>query len=362
MIPAPFYTGVFYNLLLLVVIFVFIRTVFHSIQPITIHYPNYLNAFLFFLFIAFYMGLRPVEYGYLGDTFTYGEYYSGYEMGEEVPDDADWLFHHLMKWCSYFMGIHLFFLLIALIYVGCILQTCKRLFPNNVLFSFLVCVTAFSFLGYGINGIRSGVASSVLLLALTYYPDKIKLLVGSLIAIGLHGSMILPVLSGLFALCFSRVRWYYCVWLGCLVFSLFVSSYFMDYLITLNFIDSRLAGYANKTSDADLFSSTGFRWDFLLYSLPPILLGYYVVIVRKFTDRMYIYLLNIYLLSNAFWLLVIEIAYSNRFAYLSWFMYPVLLIYPFLKFQLWRQQYGKAALCLMLHYGFTYFMWFIGKL
>lgn len=361
MIPAPLYTGVYYNLLLIPVIFVFIRTVLRSLQPITVHYSNYPSAFFLFLFVAFYMGFRPIEYGYLGDTLTYSEYYTGYETGQEIVGNTDWLFHQLMKWCSYFMSVHLFFLLVALVYIGCILKACKRLFPDNILLSFLVCLTALSFWSYGVNGIRNGVASSILLLTLTYYPNKIKLLTGSLIAVSLHASMSLPVLSGLLVLFFPRVKLYFGVWLACLTFSLFVSSYFMDYLVTLNVIDDRFAGYATNTNDIDLFSSTGFRWDFLLYSLPPIVLGYYVVIRRKFSDQMYNYLLNIYLLSNAFWVLVIEVAYSNRFAYLSWFMYPVLLIYPFLKFQLWRQQYGKAALCLMLNFGFTYFMWLIGK-
>lgn len=361
MIPAFYYTGVFYNMLLLLVIFCFVRTVINSLKPITVYFRNYQGAFILFLVITCCIGFRPIEYGVLGDTFTYAEYYADYERGAEIPAGADWLFHHLMKWCSHFMGIHLFFFLVGLVYVGCIFKTCERLFPTNIYLSFLVCVTAFSFLGYGINGIRNGIATSVMLLAMTYYPGKVKLGIGGVIAVALHGSMILPVFSCMLALLYPRTRFYYWIWLGCVGFSLFAGKYFTDYLVTLNFIDNRLSGYINNT-DLDAFSSIGFRWDFLLYSLPPLLIGYYVVIIRGFQDKMYLLLLNTYLLSNAFWVLVIQVAYSNRFAYLSWFIYPVLLIYPFLKLQLWRQQYGKTALCLLLQFGFTYFMWMIGKL
>ena len=362
MISASLYTGVFYNVLLIVVIFVFIQAILYRNRPIADFSHNYLSAWGLFLAVIIYIGFRPIEYGHLGDTFTYNEYYAGYERGQEIPENADWLFHHLMKCCSSFVGVHYFFLLIAIIYVGCILKTCERLFFNNIFLSFLVCLTAFSFWGYGINGIRNGAASSVMLLTMTYYPNRIKLIIGGIISVGLHGSMVLPLFACILAMFCHRSKIYYWIWLGALLFSLLTGKYLMDYLMGVSFIDSRLSSYINNVSDTDLFSHTGFRWDFLLYSLPPILMGYYVVIKKKIDDRLYSFFLNVYLLSNAFWLLVIQIPYSNRFAYLSWFMYPVLLIYPFLRIQLWRQQYVKVAICLLCQFVFTYFMWIIGKL
>ena len=39
----------------------------------------------------------------------------------------------------------------------------------------------------------------------------------------------------------------------------------------------------------------------------------------------------IYLTANAFWILVIRSSFSNRFAYLSWFLMAIIIFYPFFK-------------------------------
>ena len=89
----------------------------------------------------------------------------------------------------------------------------------------------------------------------------------------------------------------------------------------------------------------------------PILLGYYVVIKRGISDKVYLILLNTYTISNAFWVMIIRANFSNRFAYLSWFMLPIVLAYPLFKFDIWGDSQGKRASQIMLaHVGFTWFM------
>lgn len=48
---------------------------------------------------------------------------------------------------------------------------------------------------------------------------------------------------------------------------------------------------------------------FLLYSCVPILLGYYVLQKRKVQDRIYLLLMNTYVLANAFWIIVINASF-----------------------------------------------------
>ena len=92
----------------------------------------------------------------------------------------------------------------------------------------------------------------------------------------------------------------------------------------------------------------------------PILLGYYVVIKRGISNRTYLILLNTYTLANAFWVMVIRANFSNRFAYLSWFMFPIVLAYPLFKFNIWGIHQGKKASMIMLaHVAFTWFMAFV---
>jgi len=117
-----------------------------------------------------------------------------------------------------------------------------------------------------------------------------------------------------------------------------------------------MADYLLNDEYADQFSSTGFRWDFLLYSAIPVYLGYHYIVKRGYKNKMYIQLFNTYLVANAFWILVIRASFSNRFAYLSWFLLPIVLIYPLLLKNFWPHQYPKIGLMLVLHFLFTYIM------
>ena len=48
---------------------------------------------------------------------------------------------------------------------------------------------------------------------------------------------------------------------------------------------------------------------------------------------------------------------TNRIAYLSWFLYPIVLIYPFLQEE-WEDdnQYRIFSVVMLAHLGFTLFM------
>ena len=59
--------------------------------------------------------------------------------------------------------------------------------------------------------------------------------------------------------------------------------------------------------------------------------------------------------------MVIKAAYSNRFAYLSWFLYPIVLAYGVIRLHIWPDQDKKAGLILLLHAAFTLFMYLTGK-
>ena len=71
----------------------------------------------------------------------------------------------------------------------------------------------------------------------------------------------------------------------------------------------------------------------------PIILAWYIIFKRRIkVDFNYILLLGVYIYSNAFWVMVIRASFSNRFAYLSWFIYPLVLAYPLLKFPIWKKK------------------------
>ena len=88
----------------------------------------------------------------------------------------------------------------------------------------------------------------------------------------------------------------------------------------------------------DTHYKAGFRIDFILYSCFPALLGYYYIYKKKYRDVFYCNLYNMYLLSNTFWILVIRANFSDRFAYLSWFIYSIVLLYPLVTHSIVKRQ------------------------
>ena len=106
------------------------------------------------------------------------------------------------------------------------------------------------------------------------------------------------------------------------------------------------------------FSRTGFRWDFLLYSAAPVVMAWYVCIKRNLQDNWYNVICTTYCLCNAFWVMVIRSAFSNRFAYLSWFLYPIVIAYPLVNMPLQEAQDRLTGWILLAYGGFSAFMWF----
>ena len=148
-------------------------------------------------------------------------------------------------------------------------------------------------------------------------------------------------------------------WFVSIVISLIGGNSIGSFFGTLGF-DDRMANNTSEESIAEyahFFSSVGFRWDFLLYSFMPILLGLYTVFKRRYMDETYYILLSTYIYANSFWVMVIYAVSSNRFAYLSWFLYPIVLAYPLLKFPVFKKNHNqKTVLILFGHLLFTILM------
>src|SRR5690606_7412581 len=122
--------------------------------------------------------------------------------------------------------------------------------------------------------------------------------------------------------------------------SLAGGSFWGSFFESWGFFEERAQGYlVGNEANMEQFSQTGFRWDFLIYSSVAIMAGYYYIFIKKLEDRFYIHLFGIYAIANAFWVLVIEAAFSNRFAYLSWFLMAPVMIYPLCKYELVKNQY-----------------------
>ena len=204
----------------------------------------------------------------------------------------------------------------------------KYNFKKLWFFSFFSFITAFSFCSYGVNGIRNGLATSIFLLA---FSTNKKLFQGLwlVIAYFIHGSMLIPIAGFVLSSFYRNTNRLIAFWLICIPISLL----FGNSLQTLfaSFITDDRTGYLTSNANDENAYISGFRWDFIAYSASAIIIGWYTKKQFKLVDRYYDLIFGTYLITNAIWILVINASFSNRFAYLSWFLMPLVVLYPALK-------------------------------
>jgi hypothetical protein len=304
------------------------------------------------------MGLRPISARF-GDTINYNRTFTNYMNGANISETVgDYGWHVFMKFLSNFMTIHGFFLICAIIYIFPMYKLSKQLFNKYWYYSFLMFVVSFSFWTYGVNGVRNGAACSLFLLGLAYRNNKMVMSLFFVIAVLFHKTLFLPIIAYCLTYIYNNPTFYFKGWLACIPLSLAMGGFWISLFAGLGFADDRLAGYLTTQAEEGTFASTGFRWDFLFHSAFAVFAGWYYIYKKKFKDNFYNQLLNTYLICNGFWVLVITANYSNRFAYLSWFMMALIIIYPLLKKQLFKNQHFLIGKVMLVYFSFTYFMYY----
>jgi len=359
-IPVQYYTDIYYNIIFLVVLFTWLHTRSFSGFTKATHSFSKISGILLFWFVLLYMGLRPISW-YFGDMGVYARYYDIYAAGWDIGKTQDIGFYTLMKWLSYFDSVSLFFFVITFLYVAPLYIATKRWFKKYYFFAFLILVASFSFWTYGTNGLRNGLATSFMVLAFSYMDKKWLMYLLFAIAYSFHSSMLLPIAAYFVTFFYRSSGFYFKIWVLSIFVSLIMGGAIEHFVGNLGiFEDDRLSDYlTNKDAYADSFSSTSFRWDFLIYSAFAVGISYYFIFKKKFKDKYYKQLTNIYLLTNAFWIVLIKASFSNRFAYLSWYLMGIIIIYPLLRKVYWKNQFSIIGGLTFLYFMFTYLMNFI---
>lgn len=310
-------------------------------------------ALLLTLLVSALIAFCPIPWGSGGDRELY---VSSIEVIRSFGDEAlskDKLFSIYNNIVAQFVGYQGWLIITALIYSFNHYRFVRQATPNYVLLGVLMFFSAFLFYSYGINTIRSGFAASFLLLAFANWQNLWLMGLFIIIAVGCHLSMAIPAIAFLITRYFNKTKLYFAIWFLSIVLSAAMGSAFETIFSGLGG-DSRVA-YLNKDA-ADTAYKVGFRLDFIIYSCIPVFAGYYYIVKKGFKDRFYSILYNTYLIANSFWILVIRANFSDRFAYLSWFIYPIVLIYPLLKERLVINQNRKIIMIVFFHTLFTYIM------
>ena len=242
--------------------------------------------------------------------------------------DPGWIVYNSLSGMILGRHIELFFLLTAFIYVGGVYVMSRITFRKEYIGYFIVMSAGcLGFSNYGTNVIRAGIAISLLLLAYSLKIKAIFRLLIAMVAISFQISMIIPFVAFVGSK-FIKQTWLAVLFWGvCLILSAATFDIGMIFE-NLGFVDERVDKYVSTIDDVGGSYKKGFRVDFLLYSIAPLLISFYYLSIKRIKDAQYSHIVRTYLLANAVWLLAIRIAFSDRLAYLSWFMIPYLTLYP----------------------------------
>lgn len=307
------------NILILLFVLLTIYTIAYYPEELTVDKPRYTNMY--------------------NNVLIYGEH--------EFRDPG-WIVYN--KICVSLFGEHVeyFYILTATLYVGTFLGMGFYLFPKDTIGYFVVMtVGCLGFMNYGTNVIRAGVALSIVLIAVGLKCRMIYKIILLIIALSFQKSVIIPVVAYFGAKSIKPVWGAMVVWLICLFLS--IENFDIGPLFeSFGFVDERVERYANTINSVEGSYEKGFRWDFLLYSFAPILIAFYFIVRKKISDKFYLQLVKTYLLSNAVWILAIRMAYTDRLAYLSWFLIPLVTLYPVIKYPQKYVHPQRVVISLML--------------
>lgn len=350
-IPLEYYSDIFQIVMGVCVLFLLVHTYIYGLEEERNLRIMHRLALFMFVFTVVYMGLRPISGRYFGDMIVYSRRFNQYAFGEPWRTNKDVLFQFYIWVMAQLTSVTFFFLTCAFLYVYPLYVACRRIFKAYWSFGFIILLVSMSFWAYGTNGIRNGIASSVFILGLSYYYQPRKMWAWFILSVFIHKSMMLPAAAAVIPYFIRDPRIYFYGWLAAIPMSVLFGGAWEALFSALGF-DDRVS-YLTDDTYADQFSSTGFRWDFLLYSASAVFVGWYFIFKKGLKDLFFQHMVGIYLISNAFWILVIRASFSNRFAYLSWFMMGLVICYPVLKKYYYNDQYKLMGQVLILYFIFT---------
>lgn len=324
-----------------------------------------IGVLLFALFLVVFIGFRPISGYYFVDM---GSYRTNYYTFADPNYKITWNTTNKIYDNMFFLlagsgaDIYVFFVLMAAIYFICMAWACSSLFPNDKMAAFLVYLGAFSTFGYGTNGIKAGAAASLFLVALAMFEKRkwIGTVLFLLLSWGFHHSMVLLEMG--FVICYfvKNTKYYFALWVVCFLMAALHITYFQH--LFSGYADEQGAWYLASTAESTLRHDIlgGFRIDFIMYSVVPIVFGWWAIYQKKMVlSSTYTFFLNLYIFANAIWMLCMYAEVTNRISYLSWQLLPIVLIYPFLKENWGSNQYRVFQWVAFGHLAFTLWLFYI---
>ena len=327
---APYYK---YLYLLIVTICTLACYVKYNTNANSQHVDRGNSALVLAVLMALLIGIRPVH-DVFADTVGYAAYYR-YLSHEDFLfsiNVENLVFDNVLAWMSSNgFSVSAFFTACSFTYFIGRWWAYKKMFPQNTLVAFLMFLGAFISYTSSVNGFKAGAAASLFCCAIACKDDFPKRLwrpaLFLTLSFGIHHSMYVCIAGYIVCLFYKNTKVYLAFWLLALACAVLHVSYFQ--ILFAGLTDQKGASYLITNGDSGWI--TGMRYDFVIYSAMPVLLGWYIRFKKNIVIEGYDFVLNLYLLMNGMWMLCMYASFTNRIAALSWFMYPMVLCYPFLK-------------------------------
>jgi len=355
-IPLPYYSIVYFQFLLVFIFIIFLSSLQTDlVDEKNIRSKDFLGKFIMF-FVILYLGLRPIS-AWFGDMIIYNIEFQDYVNGAPFDFKKDFLFESMKYFFAKYLNAESFFFTCAFFYVFLLYLAAKKLFKDYWFYAFIMFVVAFTFWAYGSNGIRNGLATSVFIFAISR-DKKASIILLLFATYFIHKGMLIPILAFIMTDFYSKSKSYIYFWILTIPLSLIMGGFFESFFLGLGFGEEKLNTYLgsfNQSSEGVELVS-GFRWDFLLYSASGVFAGWYFIIKKGFQDDLYQKIFNTYLIANGIWILIIRANYSNRFAFLSWFLLGLVIIYPLLKNKIFEKQHNIIVRIVFIFFSFCYLM------
>lgn len=308
----------------------------------------FVSIFFLYIFIAINIGLRS---SYIGsDTIVYINFFNYIDIStyQELVSRYSFEIGNIITGIviNYINNDSVCFLLFYSLSIGCIYYfSARRIFTIEYSSLFMLIMMSFPFY-YSITGnvIRAGMGLSIGALATVYATqnNNNKAFVSIILASAFHLSL-LSYLS-IFIAKSMKLKYVYLFWF----LSIFIGVNFNDLSFGYeNVITEKLLAYQNAVDYTDY--RTGFRIDFFLFSLIPVLAYLYILINKNEISDRYIQLFKIYLVLNSIYNVFVNVAFSDRFALLSWMLIPFLLVEFFFNL---NSKVINALVCMCLPISF----------
>lgn len=297
---------------------------------------NDIKLVIFLVLIALFIGTRPVSDvwidmpRYYWHFYDYLYYWENGNLLDNLAHPTELGFQLLAIISGYISDDAIvYFTVISFGYVFFPYFALKNFQVNETFVGMLFLMSTMSYLNMGTNVLRHGYAAALTILAFSFLvKDKRSQKYGCLCCLGAvvtHTSMLLPIalffLIRRFDVSLNKIITF---WLICIPISFAIGNTLANYMNMFEFIADRFEGYITEDTEYKI----GFRWDFLIYSAIPICSSLYIIKRYQIRDWICLLITKTYIAANAFWILVIRMQYTDRMAYLSWFMYGLLLFYP----------------------------------